>query len=87
VSADGDVRRDELARDENRAKDVAHGQGQDRRRLSGGAKSKARGKHETRNDPSQTLDYEDVEQSPARRPRPMDPCAAFPGRKIISYED
>lgn len=87
VSADEDARRDKLARDENRVKDTAPGQGQDPRRLSGGAKSRARGNHETRNDPSQTLDYEDAEQSPARRPRPMDPRAAFPGRKIISYED
>lgn len=87
VSAEGKVYRGELASDENRAKDVAHGQGLDRRRSSGGAMSKKRGNYETQNAPSQILDYEDAEQSPARKPRPMDPRAAYPGRKIISYED
>jgi len=87
MSAEGKVYRDELARDENMAKDAAHGQGQDRRRSSGGAMSKNRGNYETQNESSQILDYEDAEQSPARKPRPMDPRAAYPGRKIISYED
>lgn len=87
VSAEGKVYRDELPRDENRATDVAHTQGQNRRRSSDGVMSKKRGNHKTQNEPSQTLDYEDVEQSLARKPRPVDPRAAYPGRKIISYED
>jgi hypothetical protein len=62
-------------------------QDQGRRRSSAGTKSKKRGHRETHNEPEQTLDYEDVEQNPAPKPRPTDPRAPYPGRRIISYED
>jgi hypothetical protein len=73
--------------DEKIAHHTAHGQDQGRRQSSGGAKSKKRGYRQMRNEPEQTLDYEDAEQGPAPRARPTDPCAPFPGRRIISYED
>lgn len=86
VSAEEQTHREGLVQDEKNVDHAAHGQGQDCRRSLGGTKSKKRGNHE-RNEPSQTLDYEDVEQNPARKTRPTDTRAPFPGRKIISYED
>ncbi|KAJ5355004.1 uncharacterized protein N7496_012216 [Penicillium cataractarum] len=92
VNAEVETRREEPVPDEGNVVDeqnvhhAAHGQGQGHR-SSGGAKSKKRGHRETRNEPEQTLDYEDVDQSPAPRARPTDPRAPYPGRRIISYED
>lgn len=93
ASAEVDTSRGKLVADEGNVvgeKTVhheAHSQDQGRRRSSGEAKSKKRGYRETHNEPEQTLDYEDVEQGPAPRVRPNDPRAAYPGRRIISYED
>jgi hypothetical protein len=95
-SAGVGTRREELVRNEQNAADErglgydAHAQyqGPGRRRSSGGKK---RGYRETQNEPEQTLDYEDAEQdlapATAPKPRPTNPRAPFPGRKIISYED
>lgn len=99
ASAGIDTHREELVPAEQNASGAkgmhyeahAQSQGPGRRQSSGGTKPKKRGYRETQNEPEQTLDYEDVEQNPAPalapKPRPTDPRAPFPGRRIISYED
>ncbi|KAJ5454011.1 uncharacterized protein N7458_004967 [Penicillium daleae] len=84
-----ETRREEHVSDGKHVGNESHGQGQGqgRRQSSGAMKAKKRGRCESGNEPSQTLDYEDAEQNPAPRPRPTDPRAPYPGRRIISYED
>ncbi|KAJ5157828.1 uncharacterized protein N7482_008928 [Penicillium canariense] len=74
-------------RNENLSQSQGQGQGQTRRGSSGGGKSQKRGNRETRDKPSETLDYEDHEQSTINEARPAEARAPYPSRRIISYED